>query len=221
MNDLSGYEDVYIEKIDYKGAFIGSLPGDTPLLDELGINFDTIKQESKVIVEVFTKKSITFNCKTADCAGPLLFYLMYSIFLMGNGKVHFGYIYFLSLISNLFIYFLLNVLGEKSINIFETFSGLGYSQLPVTIFSLTNLVFKYFSVHVRLVIGTLFAIWSSVTGTSIFVKFLELDKLYIIIGYPLFLIYFCYSSLCFKFLIGSLMSKCLIFLFISSFIFNK
>lgn len=193
MNDLSGYEDVYIEQIDYKKAFMGSLPEDTPLLDELGINFDTIKQESKVIIEVFTKKSTTFNCKTADCAGPLLFYVLYSVFLMGNGKVHFGYIYFLSLVSNLFIYFLLNVLGEKSINIFETFSGLGYSQLPVTIFSFLNLFLKYFSVHIRLVIGVGFAIWSSITGTSIFVKFLELDKLYAIICYPLFLIYFCFA----------------------------
>lgn len=192
MNDLSGYEDIYTEKIDYKAAFLGNLPGDTSLLDELGINFGTIKQESRVVLDVFLNKANTFNCKTADCVGPLLFYIVYSLFLMINGKMHFGYIYFLSLVSNMFIYFLLNVLGERNINLLETFSCLGYSQLPITIFSFVNLFLKYFSVKLRLIIGAVFAIWSSLIGTSIFVKFLELDKLYAIIGYPLFLIYFCF-----------------------------
>lgn len=192
MSEIYDYKDVYMDQIDLKGALIGYAEGDLPLLHELGIDFNSICMESRVIFEVFNKTTKYFNCKTAGIAGPLIFSLCYSLFLMVNGKIHFGYIYFLSLVSNIFIYSLLNVLAESHINFLESFSVMGYSQIPVTVFSFFNIFLKYTPVPVQLALGVVFALWSSATASLIFVKFLEIDQLFYIVAYPLFLIYFCF-----------------------------
>lgn len=192
MSELYDYKEVYINNIDLKGAFTGYTEGDQPLLEELGIDFSAICSESKVIFEVFKRTTKCFSCKTADSVGPLIFSLFYSFFLMINGKIHFGYVYFLSLVSNAFIYLLVNVLAENHISIFESFSVMGYSQVPVTIFAFANTVLKYFPLFVRLFIGALFALWSTSTASLIYVRFLEVDRLFFLVGYPLFLTYFCF-----------------------------
>lgn len=192
MSELYDYKDVYIDQIDLMGALTGYLDGDLPLLQELGIDFGSILIESRVIFEIFNRTTKCFHCKTAGNAGPLLFSLCYSLFLMLNGKIHFGYIYFLSLVSNIFMYALLNVLAESQISFLESFSVMGYSQIPVTFFAFINIFLRYTPVPMQLALGVIFALWSSATASLIFVKFLEIDQLFYIVAYPLFLIYFCF-----------------------------
>lgn len=192
MSELYDYKDVYMDQIDLKGALTGYAEGDPPLLQELGIDFGSIFMESRVIFEVFNRTTKYFNCKTAGNTGPLLFSLCYSLFLMLSGKIHFGYIYFLSLVSNIFMYALLNVLAEAQISFLESFCVMGYSQIPVTVFAFLNIFLRYTPVPMQLALGVFFALWSSATASLIFVKFLEIDQLFYIVAYPLFLIYFCF-----------------------------
>lgn len=191
MSELYDYKDVYINQIDLRSAFTGYSEGDPPLLQDLGIDFGTISTESKVIFDVFRKSTKCFDCKTADNVGPYIFSFLYSMFLMVNGKIHFGYVYFLTLVSNLFVYFLMNVLSETQINIFESISVMGYAQIPVVIFAFVEIFLKYLSTPVQLALGLVFALWSAATASLIFVKFLEIERLFCIVLYPLFLIYFC------------------------------
>lgn len=193
MNEFSDFQDVYIDQIDLKGAFTGHLSGDPPLLDELGINLETIKQESLIIFQIFSRKPLAFNCKTADAIGPLIFSVFYSLFLLFNGKIHFGYIYFLSIMSNFLMYAFLNLVGHHSIALVESWSVMGYSQLPITIFALLNIFLCYFPRYLQVLFGSLFAGWASFTGAKIFTSFLELESLLFVVAYPLFLIYFCFA----------------------------
>ena len=193
MNDLCDYKEVYIDRVDLKGAFIGYLEGDPPLLRDLGIDLHTIFTESRVVFEIFGRKTSSFNCKTADSVGPLFYSFLYSVFLMASGKVHFGYIYFLSLISNVFVYFIVNVLSESHINIFESYSIIGYAQIPMVLFAFCGIFLQSVSVPLKLVFGTFSALWSGGTASLIFVRFLNIEELFCIVLYPVFLVYFCFA----------------------------
>jgi hypothetical protein len=62
-----------------------------PLLEELGINFEHIRQ--KVISTLNPKRNINDIVDDADLAGPLLFCVALGVLLSLRGKLHFDYIY--------------------------------------------------------------------------------------------------------------------------------
>ncbi|EPR78177.1 Membrane protein with Yip1 domain protein, partial [Spraguea lophii 42_110] len=115
-----------------KDILTGYIPGDTPLLEELGINFNTIKREINLFSKIIfssnsTKKDFFYTenntydtndyiLSDIDLSGPLLFIIIYSILLYINNSRNMNYIYFISISSISFIYFILNVLSNRSIN---------------------------------------------------------------------------------------------------------
>jgi protein YIPF5/7 len=191
------FKDVYyIDKINIRSALTGSLPEDPPLLSELGIDFSTIKKESHLIFKVLQRSTVDFSfIRNADLSGPVIFIILYTISLVINRKVHFGYIYFISLVTSLSTYFLLNVIDLKYIGLLECCSVLGYSLLPVVFFSFLNLLLSRTGLGIRVCCGLLFAGWSSYTASVVFCQYLSLTNKQMILGYPLLLAYVCFTMI--------------------------
>ncbi|KMV66423.1 Rab GTPase-interacting Golgi membrane protein [Encephalitozoon cuniculi EcunIII-L] len=188
--EFEEYGEPYVDKFDLRSALLGRLPGDGPLLEELGIDFGTIKKESHLVFGVFQRKAVDFSfVKNADLSGPIVFVGLYTLGLILNYKIHFGYIYFISLLTTLSIYFLLNVLGTKHIGFLECCSVLGYSFLPVVFFSFLNILMGRISVELRVFYGLAFACWSSYAASVVFCRYLSLSNKHLVVGYPLLLGY--------------------------------
>ncbi|TBU02664.1 protein transport protein Yip1 [Hamiltosporidium tvaerminnensis] len=196
MNELSDYKDIYIDRTDFKGALTGYIPGDESLLKELGINFGTIKKESMLVTRVFNRSHINYGfLESADISGPLIFIILFSFFLLLNGKIHFGYVYFISLISTLFMFFLLNVMNNKWIDFIKCCSVMGYSLLPVLLYSFLSILMKYLDVWIRVIVALGVSLWASAVSSLIFVNYLEISNKLFLIWYPLFLVYACFTLL--------------------------
>lgn len=116
--------------------FVGDEP---PLLEELGINFDHIRQKTLAVLNPLrSPDSSVIN--DSDLAGPLVFCLLFGASLLLHGKVQFGYIYGIGVLGCLGIYALLNLMSANGITITCTMSVLGYCLLPMALLSLLSAV---------------------------------------------------------------------------------
>jgi hypothetical protein len=113
---------------------------ETPLLQELGIDFPFIMRKTKAILTVFRPLSPEL-ANDNDLAGPLVFCLLLGFLLLLHGKIHFGYIYGFGLMGSLMMYFILNLMSPTAISFDMTCSVLGYSLLPI-VFLVINLIFN-------------------------------------------------------------------------------
>lgn len=105
-----------------------------PLLEELGINFLHIKNKGMVVLNPF--KTIDKHIMDdADLAGPLIFCFLFGGFLLLSGKLQFGYIYGISFLGVLSMYFLLNLMADLGLDVWRTASVLGYCLLPMVLLS--------------------------------------------------------------------------------------
>lgn len=185
----------YPPQISIKSALLGTLPTDPPLLKELGIDFTTIKKESNLIFKINGNINYDF-IKNADITGPIIFILLYSFFLLINCKIHFGYVYIISLFSIFMTYFLLNVVCNE-INVLEVCSVMGYSFIPVMMFSLIGVLLSFFNVNfvVKVGLGLISGGWAAYTGSKTFIMYLGVRGKVFVVGYPLFICYLCYSMI--------------------------
>lgn len=119
-----------------------------PLLEELGINFDHIRQKTFAVLNPFGSARADVIADQ-DLAGPLAFCLLFGASLLLHGKLQFGYIYGIGLLGCVGMYCLLNLMAEenKSISFTCTTSVLGYCLLPMSILSMIAAVL---SLRVRL-----------------------------------------------------------------------
>lgn len=188
--EFEDYREPCCGEFNLRAAILGRLPGDGPLLEELGIDFGTIRKESRLIFGVLQRTPVDFSfVKNADLSGPIVFVALYTLGLILNYKIHFGYIYFISLLTASSTYFLLNVLDTKQIGFLECCSVLGYSFLPVVFFSFLNILLRRLAVWPRMLYGLGFALWSSYTASVVFCRYLSLSKKQLVVGYPLLLGY--------------------------------
>jgi hypothetical protein len=70
-----------------------------------------------------------------DLAGPLIFCFLFGGFLLLSGKAHFEYIYGVAVVGVLSIYGILNLMSDKGIDGYRAASVMGYSLLPMVLFS--------------------------------------------------------------------------------------
>lgn len=118
-----------------KLAFSAGTPEETPLMEELGINFSHILSKALVVLNPF--KTIDRHIMDdTDLAGPLLFCFLLGGFLLIAGKAHFGYIYGIGIIGCVSMYMILNLMSSVGIDSYRVVSVLGYSLLPIVILSL-------------------------------------------------------------------------------------
>ncbi|EHY66559.1 protein YIPF5/7 [Nematocida ausubeli] len=173
-----------------KNALIGYKEGDMPLLDELGINFDSIKKDSLRIVFVKSKG----HEDTMDMVGPLLFIFLYGFILFLRGTVHIGYLYYLSTLSCMFIYTITVLMNNSRVSLMGIINALGYALIPVLAFATISRLLpggKGFA----LLIGSLFSIWSTAVSTNEITRRFQIERKGVLIGYPIFLVYTCFMML--------------------------
>ncbi|KAI5170433.1 protein YIPF5/7 [Pancytospora epiphaga] len=189
MNGFEEPGDSYSDKLDLKGAFTGALPNDHPLLYDLGIDLSLIKTEALLPINVLRSHTAPSLSKGSDLTGPILFLALFTSLLVLHGKIHFGYVYFISLFSCASIYTLLLFLGAQNISALICCSVLGYSMGPVLLFSMLNIALKWMGLPVQIIVGMLSAVWGAYTAGVVFREHMLLgDKLFIVI-YPIFLVY--------------------------------
>lgn len=167
--------------------------GEPPLLEDLGINPEHIKEKT---ISVLTFKNVDERLlEDPDMAGPLLFVVIFGALLLFAGKVHFGAIYGFGLLGSFGIYAVMNLMSqEREIDLYRTVSILGYSLLPIVLLSALGVFFR-----LNGTIGTVFAIvcvgWSTLTATKFFESLLEMKDQKYLIMYPVCLMYACFTLL--------------------------
>ena len=187
--------EFYTDKLDLKTLFTGSLPTDESLLVELGIDFRAVRNESTMVFDTLKIKDVVGSKHSSDLIGPIIFVTLFSIALTLKAKLHFGYIYMLCIFNSLGTYILTNLLCTESMGFTICCSILGYSFLPICIFSYLYIVLFFAPFYLSLLAGLLVTIWSTYVATKVICgKTISIDKTFLM-GYPIFLGYFCYVML--------------------------
>lgn len=179
-------------EVSFLAAFgTGGLPGEAPLLEELGINVKHIWQKSVAALNPLRPISSGIMDDT-DLWGPFLFCMAFGIFLLLSGKLHFSYIYGVAALGWCSLYALLNLMSEQGADMYRTASVLGYCLLPMVILS-------SFSALLRLRgllgygLGIASILWCTYSSSSIFVTILNMKNQRILVAYPVGLFYACFA----------------------------
>ncbi|KAI5188587.1 protein YIPF5/7 [Nematocida sp. AWRm77] len=170
-----------------RNAFTGYAPGDKPLLEEIGIDFSAIKKET-VRVMFFRSEEETGG---RDLFGPLLFFVAFGVILVARGRVQFEYLYFLSIISSLFIYGLGTLMNNVPMELLEVVHILGYAFIPTLLFSCMSMVLPVSKV-VKILFGVGFGAWSMFVSTQNLTKRYQIQHKFLLLAYPIFLVYMCF-----------------------------
>ena len=163
-----------------------------PLLEELGISPTRIFEKSLAVLNPF-RTGRTFDVNLlyeTDFAGPAaLCVLLGSCLLLAGGKVPFGYVYGLVMMSCLAMYVLLTLMTtERSVSLGSVASVLGYCLLPIVILSALGVFLPLYS-SLGFVCAVLAVMWSSLAASKLFVMMLGDTQQRPLIAYPCTLLY--------------------------------
>ncbi|KAE9549382.1 hypothetical protein FO519_007410 [Halicephalobus sp. NKZ332] len=166
-----------------------------PLLEELGINFDHIRQKTFAVLNPVGSASADVIADQ-DLAGPLVFCLLFGASLLLHGKLQFGYIYGIGLLGCVGMYSLLNLMAEesKSISFTCTASVLGYCLLPMSILSMIAAVLSLRGV-LGYGIAAAAAFWCGSTSSKLFSITLQMEGQRLLVAYPCILLYCVFALL--------------------------
>ncbi|OII72289.1 Yip1p like integral membrane protein [Cryptosporidium ubiquitum] len=172
-----------------------------PLLEELGIDPANIARYLKCVIMFKSIKEYTggnFGMKGDenmnhqiewDMAGPILLIGCLGFFLLLAGKIHFGYIYGIGILSCIGTYILLNIMSSsQSIDLYTTMSILGYSLLPIVILAGISVIFSL-RTKVGIILAIFFNMWSTITASRFFEYTVSLKHQRYLIAYPIALLY--------------------------------
>lgn len=115
----------------------------------------------------FNNKSSDF-ISHPDMTGPLLLTTCLGILLTLNRKLSFGFIYGYGFFGSFFLYFLLNMMLQQRLSLYNVISILGYCLTPVLLVSVMNIFFS-----LKNTMGITFGILCSILSTSLVLKFLS------------------------------------------------
>uniref|UniRef100_A0A8C5MTD7 Yip1 domain family member 7 n=1 Tax=Leptobrachium leishanense TaxID=445787 RepID=A0A8C5MTD7_9ANUR len=164
-----------------------NLDNEPPLLEELGINFDHIWQKTLTVLNPWKPADGSIMNET-DLAGPMLFCFALGSTLLLAGKIHFGYVYSMSILGCLGIHALLNLMSIPGVSYGCVASVLGYCILPLVILSCLAIVFS-----LQGITGTILAVaiigWCSFSASKIFISTLAMEGQQFLVAYPCALLY--------------------------------
>jgi len=164
-----------------------SIENEPPLLEELGVNFDHIRQKTMAVLNPL-KQADPSAIQDNDLAGPLVFCLLFGASLLLHGKVHFGYIYGIGVLGCLGMYLLLNLMSTDGITITCTVSVIGYCLLPMGLLSLMTAVLSFKGI-IGMSISVAAVLWCSLSASKLFVTALSMDSQRWLVAYPCSLLY--------------------------------
>lgn len=173
-----------------------------PLLDELEIYPARILEKSLAVLNPFHAKGLAddpeYLFKETDLAGPISFCLTLAacLFISGN-KAQFGYIYGLSIISVVVMYFLISLMcytQENYVTLSAVASILGYSILPIVWLSILG-VFVTLNNMFGLILALVAIILSTTASSRIFCLMTGDVNQRFLIAYPCGLVYVIFALL--------------------------
>ncbi|XP_069832612.1 protein YIPF7 isoform X2 [Dendropsophus ebraccatus] len=185
--DQAGY--VYEEPSypSYNFQTSDSFDDEPPLLEELGINFDHIWQKTLTVLNPWKPADGSIMNET-DLTGPTLFCFALGSTLLLAGKIHFGYVYTMSILGCLGIHALLNLMSITGVSHGCVASVLGYCLLPMVILSCFAILFS-----LRGIVGSVLAaaiiVWCSFSASKIFITTLAMEGQQLLVAYPCALLY--------------------------------
>ncbi|KAL6949493.1 hypothetical protein ACO0OE_001582 [Hanseniaspora uvarum] len=183
------------------------------LMDELGINFDQIWNNTKKSILIKNKDQHQASDEV-DLAGPLFFVILFGALLyFYSGKLHFGYIYGVGMFGTVSIHVLLKLMSnnhnalnnnansdirdpqsEQGLFMLQTCSILGYSFLPLCILSIIAM-FVNLNTTFGLAISAFSVVWCAVSSSGQFTKSLNVHNVRLLVAYPLFIFYSIFASM--------------------------
>lgn len=171
-------------------------PHEPPLLEEIGINFAHVITKTRIVCNPVSSRNILSDeiLGDSDLAGPLIFFLLFGLFLLLAGKVHFGYIYGVALFGTVSLHNLSKFMGNNEsgspakLQFFNTASVLGYCFLPLCFLSLIG-VFLSLDNTLGYALGAIFVAWSTWSSSAFFNSLLQLHDARALIAYPLLIFY--------------------------------
>lgn len=152
------------------------------LLEELGIDFRHVQAKTLAVMNPFSRVDSLENImQDSDLAGPLLFVLLFGMFLLASGKVHFGYIYGLAVMGATMLHTILGLMTPDTppqgyagpehttgtLTFARSASVLGYCLLPLVITSLLGVVVPLDSTP-GYILTTLAICWSTLSSSAMF-----------------------------------------------------
>lgn len=163
-----------------------------PLLEELGISPTRIFEKSLAVLNPH-RMGRTFDVNLlyeTDFAGPAaLCIVLGSCLLLAGGKVPFGYLYGLVMLSCMAMYVLLTLMTtEGSVTLGSVASVLGYCLLPIVILSVFGVFLPLYS-PLGFVCAVLAVMWSSFAASELFVMMLGDTQQRPLIAYPCTLLF--------------------------------
>lgn len=172
---------------------VSGYPGEPPLLQELGINFDHIKGKTLTVLNPL-KRDINPDIMTdSDLAGPIIFVLIFGTLLLLAGKVQFGYVYGVGLFGIVSLHYLFKLMSnEVQIDLTRSASIIGYCLLPLVLVCAFGLVVSLDSMF-GYVISGLAVTWCTYSALGLFTTVLKLHNVRPLIAYPLGLFYFVFA----------------------------
>ena len=168
--------------------FLGGFEDEPPLLEELGINFDHIIQKTKLVLNPLRSIDSEIVNET-DLTGPLIFAFALASCLLLSGKVHFGYIYGISVFSIILMWCLLVLMAPQEGPAWGTVASiLGYCLLPIVMLSVAALILS-----LQTTFGTLLTLaavfWCSLSSSKLFSSALKMENQQALIAYPCAMLY--------------------------------
>lgn len=164
-------------------------PGEPPLLEELGINFNHIKTKTLAVLNPLNRNIHSDIMADSDLAGPILFVMLFGTLLLLAGKVQFGYIYGVGLFGTISLHYLFKFMSEEiTIDLIRSASVIGYCLLPLVLISVFG-VFISLDNLLGFILSAIAVFWCTFSASGFFVVVLKLDNVRPLIAYPLFIFY--------------------------------
>ncbi|KAK6456959.1 uncharacterized protein RJT20DRAFT_36102 [Scheffersomyces xylosifermentans] len=164
-------------------------PGEPPLLEELGINFQHIKDKTLTVLNPFNKNITSDIMADSDLAGPIIFVLLFGTLLLLAGKVQFGYIYGVGLFGTISLHYLFKYMGnDVQIDLVRSASVIGYCLLPLVLISVIGVVISLDHMF-GYILSIIAVLWCTYSASGFFVAVLKLHNARPLVAYPLFMFY--------------------------------
>ncbi|RRT72748.1 hypothetical protein B296_00026631 [Ensete ventricosum] len=173
----------------------GSFEDEPPLLEELGIDTRQIWCKTSSILNPLRVEAHLHD--HADLSGPFLFLMLFGLFQLLAGKLHFGVLLGWVTVATLFLYAVFNLLAGRSgnLDLHRCLSLVGYCMLPMAIFSAASLFVPRGGVTIFAMAAVL-VLWSTRVCTGLLVELASCgDELRGLVAYTCCLVYAGFSLL--------------------------
>lgn len=174
------------EEASLKRALTGYLPGDRPLLEELGVDFASIRRDAQRVVGVEKLQN-----NSNDLVGPILMVVVFGLVLAIRGRVGLGYLYFLSILSSLFVYGITSLMNDVPVELIGVTNIMGYAFLPTLVFALSAMLVPVEKKY-KLLVGLGFSAWSTAVFVSGVAHRFRIHNKALLLAYPVLLVYICF-----------------------------